>query len=117
MDIPVLVTEEQLQAGLIEHSRAGWIPEKYFDWSPPAAKECLDLCGSAAYRNDERSLSVMRREAGEIAHLVDCCTVWIRLGCGQCTKDLVIMRALAVTLPSKAVPFFVRDEGGAQLHF
>lgn len=69
MDISVLVTEEQLKAGLIEHLRAGRIPENYFYWSPPSAKAWLDLRGSASYRNHERSLSVMRRLSATAAGL------------------------------------------------
>ncbi|HEY3174726.1 MAG TPA: L-histidine N(alpha)-methyltransferase [Candidatus Polarisedimenticolia bacterium] len=107
MDVSILLTEDQLETDLIAHLRAGRIPEKYFYWSPLSAKAWLALCRSSAYRNYERSMSLIAREAEALAGLAAGASCWIGLGCGQADKDLLVLRALARGRAAHAVPAFL----------
>ncbi|MBI2839909.1 MAG: L-histidine N(alpha)-methyltransferase [Acidobacteria bacterium] len=92
-----LITEQELAEQLVASFEGGYLPEKFFYWTPLSVKAWLDLCTDGAYRNYIRSLSLIERcasrwfrshlePAGEI--------VLVSLGSGQGDKDLVLLNAL-----------------------
>lgn len=92
-----LITEQELAEQLVASFQDGYLPEKFFYWTPLSVKSWLDLCTDGAYRNYIRSLALIER----------CASSWFRsrlepaeeimlvsLGAGQGDKDLVLLKAL-----------------------
>src|SRR3989442_7438263 len=70
--IPVqaLLTENELADEFVSAFRARRLPEKFFYWFPLSVRAWLALCSDGAYRNFERSRSLIARSAGGPARAV-----------------------------------------------
>src|SRR2546425_5397815 len=70
--IPVqaLLTENDLADEFVSAFRARRLPEKFFYWFPLSVRAWLALCSDGAYRNFERSRSLIARSAGGLAGAV-----------------------------------------------
>ncbi len=96
--IPVqaLLTENDLADEFVSAFRARRLPEKFFYWFPLSVRAWLALCSDGAYRNFERSRSLIARSAGELAGSFPPGPLEVlSLGAGQGDKDLILLRALA----------------------
>src|SRR5260221_4886824 len=96
LSISVLLSEEEILAGLVEDLRARRLPEKYFYWSPQSASAWLALCRSTAYLNYRRSLGLLvERSASLLESFRRRPADDVSLGAGDGSKEDPILEALA----------------------
>jgi uncharacterized SAM-dependent methyltransferase len=95
ISIHALLTENDLADEFVAAIEARRLPEKFFYWFPLSVRAWLALCSDGAYRNFERSRSLIARSAAELAEL------WppgplevLSLGSGQGDKDMILLAAL-----------------------
>lgn len=100
LNVSVLLTEGEIAASLRAEIEARRIPEKFFYWSPESAAAWLDLCRSEAYLNYRRSLDLMTRESAALLEALPRRPAEVvSLGCGDGSKEIPILDALARSGP------------------
>ena len=93
--IDVLLREEQIADQLQQALNRRFLDEKFFYWLPPSVKAWVELTRSAEYRNSNRALQVLGASAGNIVRMWPEAKVLCSLGCGEGSKDRILLRAYA----------------------
>ena len=91
--VHVLLREEEIArdfAAALEHK---FLDEKFFYWLPNSAQAWIDLCSSSAYRNADRALGLLQRESAELSQLARDVERHCGIGCGDGSKDAVLLKA------------------------
>ena len=95
ISIHALLTENDLAAEFVAAVQQRRLPEKFFYWFPLSVRAWIALCSDGAYRNFERSRSLIARSRAELARLFSPAPLEVlSLGAGQGDKDLLILEAL-----------------------
>ena len=89
----VLLREEQIAAEFAAAFASGFLDEKFFYWLPPSVRAWCELCESPQYKNANRAMRLLKREASTIAGLARDVRTVCGLGCGEGSKDEVLLRA------------------------
>ena len=93
--IQALLTENDLADEFVAAFRARRFAEKFFYWFPLSVRAWLALCSDGAYRNYERSRSLIAQSSDDLARYIPPGPVEVlSLGSGQGDKDLLLMNAL-----------------------
>ena len=93
--IYALLREEQIAAEFAAALERRFLDEKFFYWLPPSVAAWCDLCNAPAYRNANRALTLLRREAPRLAQIARNASAICGLGCGEGSKDEIILQAFA----------------------
>src|SRR5438874_11230288 len=93
--IYALLREEQIAADFAAALERNFLDEKFFYWLPPSVAAWCDLCNAPAYRNANRALTLLRREAPRLAQIAKDASVICGLGCGEGSKDEILLQAFA----------------------
>lgn len=91
----VLMREQEIAAELRKAFAERYLPEYLFYWLPSSVQAWVDLCQSAEYKNASRALQVLRVAAPEIAAQCSDVRALCGLGCGEGSKDRIILDAFA----------------------
>lgn len=95
ISIDALLTETDLADEFVAAFRARRLPEKFFYWFPLSVRAWLALCSNGAYRNFERSRSLIARSGPELARAFPPGPLEVlSLGAGQGDKDRLLLEAL-----------------------
>ena len=93
--VEVWLTEQQIAAEFESAFTHRFLDEKFFYWLPPSVQAWVDLTTSTEYRNSNRALQVLKAEAGRVVELWPDAGSLCSLGCGEGSKDRVILEAFA----------------------
>src|SRR2546423_3324572 len=91
--IYALLREEQIAAEFAAALQRRFLDEKFFYWLPPSVAAWCDLCNSPAYRNANRALNLLRREAPRLVKAIPHASILCGLGCGEGSKDEILLQA------------------------
>ena len=94
LPITILLPEHTIAAQFAEALAGGYLPEQFFYWLPLSVKAWVALCRSPEYRNADRALKLLVRASPQIAKLWPKADVLCGLGCGEGSKDRVLLNAL-----------------------
>ena len=93
LPITVLLTEHEIARQFAEALAAGYLGEQFFYWLPLSVEAWVALCQSPEYRNADRALRLLSRAASHLAELWQGVDTICGLGCGDGSKDLVLLDA------------------------
>ncbi len=94
--VQVLLREDEIAAGF-EHSLARrFLDEKFFYWLPASVRAWVDLMSAPEYRNANRALRLLQAYGGELVKLWPEVDTLCGLGCGEGSKDKILLQAFAV---------------------
>jgi len=93
LPITVLLTEHEIARQFAEALAAGYLGEQFFYWLPLSVEAWVALCQSPKYRNADRALRLLSRAASHLAELWQGVDTICGLGCGDGSKDLVLLDA------------------------
>src|SRR5262249_11475336 len=91
----VLLREHQIAEQFRNAFEHRYLPEHLFYWLPSSVQAWVDLCRSTEYKNASRALEVLLLAAPELAREVSYVRVLCGLGCGEGSKDLVLLEQFA----------------------
>ena len=91
----VLLREEQIAAEFAAAFAGGFLDEKFFYWLPPSVRAWCDLCNSPEYRNANRALRLLEREAAAITGIAGEVRTICGVGCGEGSKDEILLRGFS----------------------
>lgn len=91
----VLLREEQIAAEFASAFADGFLDEKFFYWLPPSVRAWCELCNSPQYRNANRALRLLERESPAIAGISGDVRTICGVGCGEGSKDEVLLRGVS----------------------
>ena len=94
LSITVLLPEHAIAVQFAEALASGYLGEHFFYWLPLSVEAWVALCRSPEYRNADRALKLLSRAAPRIAALWSEADVLCGLGCGEGSKDRVLLGAL-----------------------
>jgi len=132
--ITVLLPEHRIAAEFAEALAGSYLSEQFFYWLPLSVEAWVALCHSPEYRNADRALTLLSISAPRLAELWPAVDTVCGLGCGEGSKDRVLLdafrhpiyigvdfsqglleRALACAVPvARAVHGFKLDIGSDQ---
>ncbi|HWC19208.1 MAG TPA: L-histidine N(alpha)-methyltransferase [Terriglobales bacterium] len=93
LKITALLREYEIVDRVQKSFRERQLPEEIFYWFPSSVKAWVDLCRSTEYRNANRAIEVLNVAAPEIAERIERPAAVCGLGCGEASKDAVLLRA------------------------
>lgn len=94
LPITVLLPEQAIAAQFADALARGYLPEQFFYWLPLSVEAWIGLCRSPEYRNADRALTLLTRAAPRITELWSNADVLCGLGCGEGSKDQVLLGVL-----------------------
>jgi uncharacterized SAM-dependent methyltransferase len=89
----VFLREQEIVADLRKAFAERYLPEHLFYWLPASVQAWIDLCRSMEYRNASRALEVLNVAAPEIGRRSSEIGALCGLGCGEGSKDRVLLEA------------------------
>jgi uncharacterized SAM-dependent methyltransferase len=89
----VFLREQEIVADLRKAFAERYLPEHLFYWLPASVQAWIDLCQSTEYRNASRALEVLNLAAPEIARRSSEICALCGLGCGEGSKDRVLLES------------------------
>lgn len=93
----VLLHERDIAAQLRKAFSERYLPEHLFYWLPASVQAWVELCRSTEYKNANRALEVLAVAAPELALRMTDFRTLCGLGCGEGSKDRVVLEAFAST--------------------
>ena len=90
----VLLREQEIVEELRKAFTERYLPEHLFYWLPASVQAWVDLCRSTDYRNASRALEVLEMAAAEIAQRAAGVRTLCGIGCGEGSKDHLLLQAL-----------------------
>jgi uncharacterized SAM-dependent methyltransferase len=100
--VTVLLREHEIATQFAEAVARGYLPEQFFYWFPLSVEAWVALCRSPEYRNADRALTLLARAAPRAAELWPAADTVCGLGCGEGSKDRVLLEALRYPLYTAA---------------
>jgi len=94
LPITVLLSEHEIARQFADALTAGYLGEQFFYWLPLSVEAWVALCHSPEYRNADRALGLLTRAAPRLAELWPGVDTVCGLGCGEGSKDRVLLDAL-----------------------
>ena len=94
LPVTVLLSEREIAAQFAEALARGYLGEQFFYWLPLSVEAWVALCRSPEYRNADRALKLLSRAAPRLAELWPKADTLCGLGCGDGSKDRVLLEAL-----------------------
>ena len=94
LSITVLLSEHEIAGQLAEALARSYLGEQFFYWLPLSVEAWVALCRSSEYRNADRALKLLARAAPRLAELWPAVDTLCSLGCGEGSKDRVLLEAL-----------------------
>jgi hypothetical protein len=94
LPVSVLLTEQEIAAQFADSLARGYLGEQFFYWLPLSVEAWVALCRSPEYRNADRALTLLSRTAPRLAGLWREIDTLCGLGCGEGSKDRVLLDAL-----------------------
>src|SRR5690242_17101501 len=91
----VLLREQEIAEQLRTAFQQRYLPEHLFYWLPSSVQAWVDLCRSSEYKNASRALEVLNLAAPDIARQLSHIRTLCGLGCGEGSKDLVLLEQFA----------------------
>jgi uncharacterized SAM-dependent methyltransferase len=95
LQIISLLREQEILAQLRRAFAQRYLPEHLFYWLPASVSAWVELCRSSEYRNASRALQALRVAAPQLATELREIKSICGLGCGEGSKDAVLLRAFA----------------------
>jgi uncharacterized SAM-dependent methyltransferase len=89
----VLLREQEIVGQLRKAFAERYLPEHLFYWLPASVQAWVDLCRSTEYRNASRALEVLNSAAPEIAQRSSDIGSLCGLGCGEGSKDRLLLQS------------------------
>jgi uncharacterized SAM-dependent methyltransferase len=93
LPISVLLTEHAIAGQFADALAHGYLGEQFFYWLPLSVEAWVALCHSPEYRNADRALTLLSRAAPRLAGLWPAADALCGLGCGEGSKDRVLLDA------------------------
>jgi hypothetical protein len=97
--ITVLLPEREVAAQFADALARGYLGEQFFYWLPLSVEAWVALCHSPEYRNADRALKLLARAAPHLAEIWTDIDTVCGLGCGEGSKDRVLLDALTSAPP------------------
>lgn len=94
LPVTVLLPEHEIAAQFADAIARGYLAEQFFYWLPLSVEAWVALCRSPEYRNADRALQLLSRAAPRLAELWPEADTLCGLGCGEGSKDRVLLEAL-----------------------
>jgi len=91
LPITVLLPEHEIAAQFADALAGGYLAEQFFYWLPLSVEAWVALCRSPEYRNADRALTLLSRTAPCLAGLWPAADTLCGLGCGEGSKDRVLL--------------------------
>jgi uncharacterized SAM-dependent methyltransferase len=91
----VLLREQEIAKQLRDAFQQRYLPEHLFYWLPSSVQAWVDLCRSTEYKNSSRALEALCMAAPELARELSDVRVLCGLGCGEGSKDQVLLKAFS----------------------
>ena len=95
LPVSVLLTEQEIAARFADSLARGYLGEQFFYWLPLSVEAWVALCRSPEYRNADRALTLLSRAAPRLAELWPTADTVCGLGCGEGSKDRVLLDAFS----------------------
>jgi len=95
LPISVLLTEHEIAGQFADALARGYLGEQFFYWLPLSVEAWVALCRSPEYRNADRALTLLSRAAPRLAELWPAVDTLCGLGCGEGSKDRVLLDAFS----------------------
>lgn len=93
LPVSVLLTEHEIAGQFAESLARGYLGEQFFYWLPLSVEAWVALCHSPEYRNADRALTLLSRAAPRLAEPWPAADTVCGLGCGEGSKDRVLLDA------------------------
>jgi hypothetical protein len=93
LPVCVLLSEHEIAAQFADSLARGYLGEQFFYWLPLSVEAWVALCRSPEYRNADRALTLLSRAAPRLAGLWPEIDTLCGLGCGEGSKDRVLLSA------------------------
>jgi len=93
LPISVLLTEHDIATQFADALARGYLGEQFFYWLPLSVEAWVALCRSPEYRNADRALTLLSRAAPRLARFWPAADTLCGLGCGEGSKDRVLLDA------------------------
>jgi len=93
LPVSVLLSEQEIATQLADALARGYLGEQFFYWLPFSVEAWVALCRSPEYRNANRALTLLSRAAPRLAGLWPAVDTLCGLGCGEGSKDRVLLDA------------------------
>jgi uncharacterized SAM-dependent methyltransferase len=95
LSITVLLPEHAIAAQFAAALASGYLGEHFFYWLPLSVEAWVALCRSPEYRNADRALTLLSRAAPRLLELWPQTATLCGLGCGEGSKDRVLLDAFS----------------------
>jgi uncharacterized SAM-dependent methyltransferase len=89
----ILLREQEIATELRKAFAERYLPEHLFYWLPASVQAWVDLCRSIEYKNASRALEVLKVAAPEVAQRSSEIRALCGLGCGEGSKDRVLLES------------------------
>lgn len=93
LPLSVLLTEHEIAGQFADALARGYLGEQFFYWLPLSVEAWVALCRSSEYRNADRAITLLERAAPRLARLWPAADTLCGLGCGEGSKDRVLLGA------------------------
>jgi len=93
LPVTVLLPERHIAAQFADAIARGYLGEQFFYWLPLSVEAWVALCHSPEYRNADRALTLLARAASRLAALWPAADTLCGLGCGDGSKDRILLDA------------------------
>ncbi len=94
LHVTVLLSEHEVAAQFADAIARGYLGEQFFYWLPLSVEAWVGLCRSPEYRNADRAFKLLARAAPRLRELWPAADTLCGLGCGEGSKDRVLLEAL-----------------------
>jgi len=95
LPITVLLSEHAIAAQFADALAGGYLAEQFFYWLPLSVAAWVALCRAPEYRNADRALTLLSRATPRLAGLWPAADTLCGLGCGEGSKDRVLLDAFS----------------------
>jgi len=93
LPVSVLLTEHAIAGQFADALAHGYLGEQFFYWLPLSVEAWVALCHSPEYRNADRALTLLSRAAPRLGEFWPAVDAICGLGCGEGSKDRVLLDA------------------------
>jgi len=93
--VEVLLQEQEIARDLAQAFHSRFLDERFFYWLPSSVQAWVELCSAAEYRNANRALKLLEEAAPSLPRLWPGMRTLCGVGCGEGSKDRVILDAYA----------------------